>query len=112
MSSDADEVELQLDQLIIPILLNFAACTGYAAVNEIAVELEMPFGFDANDYPVHGQQNIVVQTMEDVYFASAPTDFNYRFFSGDEGLDRTGSMETFTTENGEDRRAMYKSVFP
>merc|ERR1712183_1042554 len=62
----------------------------------------MPFGFDANDYPVHGQQNIVVQTMEDVYFASAPTDFSYRFFSGDEGMERSGSMGTMPSSgNGE-----------
>merc|ERR1712083_333725 len=62
------EDRADLEQVGIPLLLNFAACMGYASVNEIAIELEEPFGFDANDYPVHSQQNMIVRAMEDAYF--------------------------------------------
>eukprot|EP00971_Amphidinium_carterae_P111924 2216896-Amphidinium_carterae.1 len=76
------EHKLELSQIGIPLLLNFAACMGYAAVNEIAIELEEPFGFDVNDYPVHSQQNLIVQAMEDTYFSEPPTDFNLLYFEG------------------------------
>lgn len=71
-----------LQRVSIPLLLNFLVCVGYGACNEIAIELEEPFGFDANDYPVHGQQTMIVRSMEDTYFASAPGDFSMASFSG------------------------------
>lgn len=66
----------RMDQSGVPLLLNFAACAGYAALNEIAIELEEPFGFDVNDYPVHCQQNLIVRAMEDIYFCRAPDDLS------------------------------------
>lgn len=55
--------------------LNYLACFGFVALNEIAIELEEPFGEDANDYPVHQQQWNVVWAIEDCYFTDVPSDF-------------------------------------
>lgn len=54
------------------LLLNFCACVGYAALNEISIELEDPFGEDDNDYPIAVQQWAIVWAMEDCYFAKVP----------------------------------------
>mmetsp|Transcript_85856 Transcript_85856/g.188547 ORF Transcript_85856/g.188547 Transcript_85856/m.188547 type:complete len:465 (+) Transcript_85856:257-1651(+) len=70
--------ETSMYRIAVPLLLNFATCAGYGAVNEIAIELEAPFGFDANDYPVNFQQTMIIQAMEDTYFARAPQDFQVR----------------------------------
>jgi len=75
-----------LDQITIPLLLTFATCAGYGAVNEIAIELEARFGFDANDYPVNCQQTVIVQAMEDTYYASIPKDFSFEHFQGEPSL--------------------------
>jgi len=79
--NDIDDVEgdgLAVHWMSLPI--NFLACSGYAALNEISVELEEPFGDDDNDYPVHVQQWSVVQSLEDCYFQDTPTDFGMQFF--------------------------------
>lgn len=57
------------------LVLNFFACVGYAALNEIAIELEDPFGDDNNDYPVAIQQWAITWTLEDSYFAPVPFDY-------------------------------------
>ena len=77
-----------LNQITIPILLSFAACIGYAAVNEIAIEMEMPFGFDVNDYPVIPQPLTIggyfvkSQTSYSVSCAGRPQDANLINFRG------------------------------
>lgn len=76
------EEDQSLEQVATPLFMNFLACVGYGACNEIAIELEEPFGFDTNDYPVHGQQNMIVRSMEDTYFATSPSDFSIESFSG------------------------------
>lgn len=74
---------------VIPILFNFVCTAGYAALNEIATELEDPFGEDANDYPVHVQQWHIVWAIEDIYFTPMPMTFAY----GDtEHLDMSGHL--------------------
>jgi len=88
-------------QIGIPLLMNFTTCTGYGAVNEIAIELEEPFGFDANDYPVHCQQTMIVRAMEDTYFASAPRDFTIGHFAG-VPCGPSGFPETFRSEASSD----------
>jgi len=57
------------------LMLTFFTTAGYAALNEIAVELEEPFGVDDNDFPVHIMQWSFVSGLEDIHFAVAPTDF-------------------------------------
>merc|ERR1712072_1152956 len=54
------------------LVLNFLTCAGYAALNEIATELEDPFGDDLNDYPITVQQWAILWAMEDCYFAALP----------------------------------------
>jgi len=98
------ETKLTMQQMLIPLLLNFATCVGYASINEIAVELEEPFGFDANDYPVHAQQNIIVRTLEDTYCCQAPSDFTPGFFDGSdltqtEGIDVPSADDVLVTES-------------
>jgi len=83
--------ETSLEQIGIPLLMNFLTCAGYGAVNEIAIELEEPFGFDANDYPVHCQQTMIVRAMEDTYFARAPEDFTMKHFIGMHEQDQRGA---------------------
>merc|ERR1712194_179766 len=83
--------ETSLEQISIPLLMNFLTCAGYAAVNEIAIELEEPFGFDANDYPVHCQQTMIVRAMEDTYFGRPPGDFTIGHFTGGEEDGRLAS---------------------
>jgi len=100
------ETKLNIRQILIPLLLNFATCVGYASVNEIAVELEEPFGFDSNDYPVHAQQNIIVRTLEDTFCCQAPTDFTSGFFDGSdltqtEGMNVPSADDVLVTESHE-----------
>eukprot|EP00747_Dinoflagellata_sp_TGD_P072089 gnl/TRDRNA2_/TRDRNA2_157326_c0_seq2.p1 gnl/TRDRNA2_/TRDRNA2_157326_c0~~gnl/TRDRNA2_/TRDRNA2_157326_c0_seq2.p1 ORF type:complete len:592 (-),score=92.78 gnl/TRDRNA2_/TRDRNA2_157326_c0_seq2:511-2211(-) len=52
------------------VLLNFLACMSFACLNEVAIELEDPFGDDDNDYPVHVQQWSLVYALEDCFFQS------------------------------------------
>eukprot|EP00443_Scrippsiella_acuminata_P043297 CAMPEP_0115194898 /NCGR_PEP_ID=MMETSP0270-20121206/14305_1 /TAXON_ID=71861 /ORGANISM="Scrippsiella trochoidea, Strain CCMP3099" /LENGTH=604 /DNA_ID=CAMNT_0002608209 /DNA_START=145 /DNA_END=1959 /DNA_ORIENTATION=- len=58
------------------LLMNFLACAGFVALNEIAVELEEPFGDDGNDYPLHQEQWNIVWAIEDCYFCDTPRGFN------------------------------------
>eukprot|EP00928_Gymnodinium_smaydae_P001053 TRINITY_DN10391_c0_g1_i1.p1 TRINITY_DN10391_c0_g1~~TRINITY_DN10391_c0_g1_i1.p1 ORF type:complete len:645 (+),score=142.51 TRINITY_DN10391_c0_g1_i1:484-2418(+) len=63
------------DQIWPALLLNFMACTGYAALNEISIELEDPFGDDQNDFPIAVQQWAAIGAIEDAFFAvSIPKD--------------------------------------
>lgn len=71
------------DSTLLLIPMNFLACAGFVALNEIAVELEDPFGEDDNDYPVHRQQWNLVWALEDCYFTVTPRDFKIESF-GDE----------------------------
>mmetsp|Transcript_49382 Transcript_49382/g.105077 ORF Transcript_49382/g.105077 Transcript_49382/m.105077 type:complete len:481 (-) Transcript_49382:33-1475(-) len=64
-----------LGQMWSALLLNFVAVAGYAACNEVAIELEDPFGEDDNDYPVAVQQWAVTWAIEDSYFAPVPEPF-------------------------------------
>lgn len=70
-------------EISIPLLLNFFACAGYAAINQIAVEIENPFGFDTNDFPVHHQQWDIVTAIEDSFFTETPREFGEDNFKGD-----------------------------
>merc|ERR1712151_568000 len=64
-----------LDVTWLSLPMNFLACAGFVSLNEIAVELEEPFGEDDNDYPVHQQQWNIVWALEDCYFTNTPNDF-------------------------------------
>jgi len=65
---------ISLEQMWPALLLNFFAVAGYAALNEIAIELEDPFGDDDNEYPVAIQQWAITWAIEDSYFAPVPSD--------------------------------------
>jgi len=67
--------EKRLSQTWMSLAMNFLACAGFMALNEIAVELEDPFGDDDNDYPVHQRQWALVRAMEDIYHTKMPSDF-------------------------------------
>jgi len=69
------DVDLGFAEIWPSLVLNFCACAGYAALNEISIELEDPFGDDANDYPITVQQWAIVWAIEDCYFARTPSDF-------------------------------------
>mmetsp|Transcript_36983 Transcript_36983/g.85334 ORF Transcript_36983/g.85334 Transcript_36983/m.85334 type:complete len:604 (+) Transcript_36983:11-1822(+) len=69
-----------LDSTWLFLLMNFMACAGFAALNEVAVELEAPFGDDENDYTLHCEQWAIVSSMEDLYFVDQPTDFDVNCF--------------------------------
>jgi len=68
------------------IILNFVTCVGYCALNEIAMELEDPFGDDANDFPVHVQQWQIVNCIEDSFFQQMPRDFGENQFGKEKGF--------------------------
>jgi len=65
---------LGIDLLWPALVLNFFATASFSALNEIAIELEDPFGDDANDYPITVQQWAVIWAMEESYFSSLPKD--------------------------------------
>mmetsp|Transcript_43567 Transcript_43567/g.79338 ORF Transcript_43567/g.79338 Transcript_43567/m.79338 type:complete len:545 (-) Transcript_43567:34-1668(-) len=65
---------LGMDVLWPALVLNFFATASFSALNEIAIELEDPFGDDANDYPITVQQWAVIWAMEESYFSSLPKD--------------------------------------
>lgn len=75
---EADEEVMQesqgrrLDRFVLSVVFNFLCSAGYCALNEIAVELEDPFGEDANDFPVHVQQWHVCWALEDIFFSGRP----------------------------------------
>lgn len=58
------------------LLMNFFSVAGFVALNEIAVELEDPFGEDANDYPLHQEQWNIIWAIEDCYYTSTPREFD------------------------------------
>lgn len=100
MKDVSEDEDSQVEHIGVPVLLNFAACMGYAAVNEIAIEMEEPFGFDINDYPVHCQQSLIVRAMEDTFYCQAPTDFTLALFEGHT------SHSPEVSEPGEDRTSV------
>lgn len=57
------------------LLLNFFLCAGYACLNEIAVELEQPFGCEMNNWPLHKQHWKVCSDLEDILNVKTPQDF-------------------------------------
>lgn len=64
------------DQMWPAVVLNFCACSAVAALNEISIELEDPFGDDMNDYPIAAQQWTVNWAIEDLYFSAVPVDYD------------------------------------
>jgi predicted membrane chloride channel (bestrophin family) len=62
---------------IIPPVLSFAAILGYWGLNQIAVELENPFGDDPNDLPLPETHDTFVNSLEEAYL-SPPRPVNVR----------------------------------
>jgi hypothetical protein len=62
---------------IIPPVLSFAAILGYWGLNQIAVELENPFGDDPNDLPLPETHDTFVNSLEEA-FLSPPRPVNVR----------------------------------
>lgn len=56
-------------------LLNFMTVVGFATLNEIAIEMEMPFGVDANDYQIDVMRWSNLRACEDALFVEHPLDF-------------------------------------
>lgn len=63
------------------LVVNCLGVVGFMALNEIATELEEPFGNDDNDYPPHLLQRQMVHGIEDCYFGSVPMDFDIDAFT-------------------------------
>jgi len=72
-----------MKKLLLTLLVNFVSSAGFMALNEIAIELEDPFGDDANDYPVHIQQWNLSWAIEDGYFQDLPSDFDLEDLVGE-----------------------------
>merc|ERR1719313_1840449 len=72
-----------MKKLLLTLLVNFVSSAGFMALNEIAIELEDPFGDDANDYPVHVQQWNLAWAIEDGYFQDLPSDFDLQDLTGE-----------------------------
>merc|ERR550537_1472006 len=60
---------------ILPSILSFSAILGYWGLNQIAVELEQPFGDDPNDLPLLETHSCFVDALEEAYM-SAPRPVN------------------------------------
>mmetsp|Transcript_32582 Transcript_32582/g.74457 ORF Transcript_32582/g.74457 Transcript_32582/m.74457 type:complete len:676 (+) Transcript_32582:96-2123(+) len=73
--------------------MNFFACAGFTALNEIAIEIEDPFGEDPNDYPFHVNQWTFVNALEDAFLAEAPYDFDASELEGGHGALRAKALE-------------------
>lgn len=69
-----DEPEPNLIKTWSMLALNFFLCAGYACLNEIAVELEQPFGHEANNWPLHVQHWRIDADLEDMLHAPTPHD--------------------------------------
>jgi predicted membrane chloride channel (bestrophin family) len=63
--------------MFIPPVLSFAAILGYWGLNQIAVELENPFGDDPNDLPLPETHVCFVDALEEAYI-SPPRPVNQR----------------------------------
>jgi len=59
------------DGRILPPILSFCAILSYWGLNQIAVELENPFGDDDNDLPLVDMHNFFVKAVEEAYVAPA-----------------------------------------
>mmetsp|Transcript_11839 Transcript_11839/g.38019 ORF Transcript_11839/g.38019 Transcript_11839/m.38019 type:complete len:128 (+) Transcript_11839:32-415(+) len=77
-SLDTIDADQGLDKTWPCLIANFLACSGFVALNEIAVELQDPFGEDANDYPLTQEQRNLVWAIEECFLASRPTDFSVK----------------------------------
>mmetsp|Transcript_66676 Transcript_66676/g.124526 ORF Transcript_66676/g.124526 Transcript_66676/m.124526 type:complete len:701 (+) Transcript_66676:85-2187(+) len=77
--------------------MNFFACAGFTALNEIAIEIEDPFGEDPNDYPFHVNQWTFVSALEDAYLAEAPHDFEAADLDGGIGNFKAKAQEKVAT---------------
>lgn len=68
--------DLTLWEMYIAIPLNYFCCAGLASINHVARELEEPFGFDSNDYPVHLPTSMAIRSVEDCNYTHLPHDVN------------------------------------
>mmetsp|Transcript_79661 Transcript_79661/g.212993 ORF Transcript_79661/g.212993 Transcript_79661/m.212993 type:complete len:450 (+) Transcript_79661:78-1427(+) len=56
----------------VAIALNFVVVMGFVSLNEISIEIENPFGDDANDLPLIEHQRDRCKSMVEVFFSQQP----------------------------------------